>query len=285
MTQIANTEQAEYWSGPSGETWVTKQTFFDALLAPVLELLLEHTKPKTGQHILDLGCGTGTSLLALAGRVGVNGQVTGVDVSTPMLRMAKSRVDAAGVTHVNCIEADAQIFDFDTMNVDQVVSRFGVMFFENPFVAFRNIAKALKPGGKISFVTWAGMQDNPWFRMPIEQAKARVGAPPPPDPRAPGPMAFSEQGYVTDVLAQAGLIDIAAYTSDLLLTPKGSRADVAEFAGREGPASRILREMGGTDEDAKAVMAGLYDAFSGFETPDGIRVPAKLNMFTACATD
>ncbi|MEL7258245.1 MAG: class I SAM-dependent methyltransferase, partial [Pseudomonadota bacterium] len=221
MSDIANKDQAEYWSGPSGEKWVQKQSMFDALMTPVLETLLARADVKSGQRILDVGCGTGASLLQLASVVGPSGHVTGVDVSTPMLAMARARIETAELDNVTYIEADAQVSDFGSMAVDHIVSRFGIMFFEDPYAAFANIATALAPGGKITFITWAGLPENPWFRLPIEFAKTRVGSPPPPDPRAPGPMAFSEQDYVKDILNQAGLRDVTAETVRLNLTPLG----------------------------------------------------------------
>lgn len=283
MREIVNTEQAEFWGGAMGQSWVRKQAFFDALLAPVLELLLSHSPVKPGQTVLDVGCGTGASLLALADRVGTEGHITGLDVSTPMLGMAKDRVASFG--QVSCIEADAQVYDLSGMAADHVMSRFGVMFFEDPYAAFVNLASALKPGGQMTFVTWCAYADNPWFLYPMEAAKAVVGAPPPPDPKAPGPMAFADQNYVSEILVGAGLTNLRAKEHDILLTPTGSRKYVADFAGSEGPAARILRELNATEEDAIKVGQKLYDAFAEFETPQGLLVPAKLNVFTATAAD
>jgi len=283
VSEIANTDQAAYWSGPSGEKWVHKQAMFDALMTPVLEALLVKSDVKTGQRVLDVGCGTGASLLALSEAVGPSGHVTGIDVSTPMLSMAWNRVAHAGLRNVTCIEADAQVFDFSTTAADHIVSRFGVMFFEDPYAAFANIATALVSRGKVTFITWAGLAENPWFRLPIEFAKARVGAPQPSDPRAPGPMAFSEPDYVTDILSRSGLNNAAAETLRLSLTPAGSLSEVADFAGREGPASRIVNDMGGSEADVEAIVADLKAAMADFETDSGIRIPAKLNLFTASA--
>ncbi|MEL7256808.1 MAG: ubiquinone biosynthesis protein UbiE, partial [Pseudomonadota bacterium] len=176
-------------------------------------------------------------------------------------------------------------YNFGSMAVDQIVSRFGVMFFEDPYAAFANIAKALAQGGKMTFITWAGLPENPWFRLPIEFAKARVGSPPPPDPRAPGPMAFSEQDYVADILIQAGFQNVSAETVRPNLTPMGTLSDVADFAGREGPASRIVNDMGGTEDDVSAIVSDLENAMRDFDTSDGVRIPAKLNLFSASAVD
>lgn len=284
MTEIVNVDQAEFWGGDFGDAWVAKQAFFDALLQPALDLVLIEAAPKAGQKVLDVGCGTGASLLALAELVGPSGDVTGVDVSPPMLGMAQERVAEAGLQTVSTTLADAQVHPVAEMAADLVISRFGVMFFEDPYAAFANLATALRPGGTMCFVTWDGPRDNPWFSMPAAAARSLVGDPPKADLRAPGPMAFTERDYVTDILEQAGLQDITARSVATYLTPIGSVAEVAGFAASEGPASRILRDMGGTDADAVRVAEILTEQFEAFQTEDGVRVPAQFNIFRATAS-
>ncbi|MEM8773921.1 MAG: class I SAM-dependent methyltransferase [Pseudomonadota bacterium] len=281
MDHIVNTDQAEFWSGDPGQAWVSKQPFFDALLSPALDLLYEIAELRTGEQIVDIGCGTGTSLLESAKQVGETGHVTGVDVSTPMLAMALERVKAAGLSNVDCIEADAQIYDMSEFQADHVISRFGVMFFDAPHAAFANIATALKPRGRLSFICWATLRSNPWFQLPAAIAKDVVGAPPPPDPRAPGPMAFAEQSYIQDILNASGFRDIEMQEVSVELTPLGSCEEVATFAATEGPAMRIVREMGGTEEHTSTIRTRLIDSFEQFSTPEGMRVPALFNVVKA----
>lgn len=282
--QIANLEQANHWSGPSGETWVARQPFFDALMAPVLDLLIDRAGLRAGARVIDIGCGTGASLLAAARAVGPAGHVTGLDVSAPMLDLARQRVAGAGRRQVDCLLEDAQVHPFPPGAADHVISRFGVMFFADPVAAFANIATGLRPAGRLHFVCWAGLPRNPWFRDPIEAAKAVVGAPPPGDPRAPGPMAFSEMGYVTDILRAAGLREIAIETVEIDLTPPGALADVVSFAASDGPAGRLVREQGGTEADIAAIEARLTEKMAVYDTPHGLRVPALLHVVSARAT-
>ncbi|MGK7651131.1 class I SAM-dependent methyltransferase [Roseovarius sp. B08] len=204
MSGIVNTEQAEHWSGKAGEVWVREQAMFDGLMAPVLDLLLDRAGLQASDRVVDIGCGTGAALIAAAQIVGEGGHVTGLDVSGPMLELARQRLGAEGVGNATCVLADAQVHPFGDMAADHVVSRFGVMFFDDPVAAFANLRTALKPDRRMTFVCWAGMEVNPWFRIPAEAAKSVVGAPPPQDARAPGPMAFSEADYVRDVLESAG---------------------------------------------------------------------------------
>lgn len=284
MSGIANTEQADHWSGKAGEVWVREQAMFDGLMAPVLDLLLDRAGLRAGDKVVDIGCGTGAGLIAEAKIVGEAGHVTGLDVSGPMLDLARQRLDAEGVANATCVLADAQVHPFGDMAADHLVSRFGVMFFADPVAAFANMRGALKPGGRMTFVCWAGMAGNPWFRVPAEAAKSVVGAPAPQDPRAPGPMAFSEADYVRNILDTAGFDGIGLTTEEITLTPIGDLEQNATFASREGPAGRIVKDMGGGREEYAAVAEKLRDALKGFEAPDGaLRVPGRVHVVSASA--
>lgn len=282
MSEIANVEQAGFWT-ERAKAWVEKQPFFDALLAPALDLVLDRASLTPGARVIDIGCGTGASLLAAAARVGPAGHVTGVDVSQPMIDLARRRVGEAGLAHVDCVLGDAQVHAFAPGSADHVISRFGVMFFEDPIAAFANIATVLKPGGRLTFVTWAGMADNPWFRDPASAAKSVVGAPPPPDPRAPGPMAFSETGYIEDILSASGFdaIDITTVSPDL--TPPGSLEEVVRFAANEGPVNRILEEMGGSEADREVIYQRLLEVMAPYQTGSKVLVPSRLHVVSARA--
>ncbi|WP_428514608.1 class I SAM-dependent methyltransferase [Roseovarius sp.] len=284
MSGIVNTEQAEHWSGKAGEVWVREQAMFDGLMAPVLELLLDRAGLQAGDRVVDIGCGTGAGLIAEAKIVGEAGHVTGLDVSAPMLDLARQRLDAEGVANATCVLADAQVHPFGDMAADHLVSRFGVMFFADPVAAFANMRGALKPDGRMTFVCWAGMDGNPWFRVPAEAAKAVVGAPPPQDPRAPGPMAFSDADYVRGILESAGFDGIGLTTEEITLTPIGDLEQNATFASREGPAGRIVKDMGGGREEYAAVAQRLREALKEFETPDGaLRIPGRVHVVSATA--
>jgi len=177
-----NADQVAFWNSPAGEKWVRNQAEMDMTLAPLTEMLLARAAPAPGQRVLDVGCGTGTTVLQLAGAVGPGGHVQGLDVSEPMLALARQRVAAAGAGNVDLVLDDAQTFAFDAGSRDLVFSRFGVMFFADPPAAFANLRRALVPGGRLVFVCWADLADNPWFKVPRDAAIARLG-PVPPTPR------------------------------------------------------------------------------------------------------
>ena len=128
----------------------------------------------------------------------------GIDLSHPMLGLARARAQADGVANLALEIADGQSHAFEPGAVDLLQSRFGVMFFENPMAAFANLLTALRPGGRLGFVCWGGLADNPWFYIPRTAAIRHLGEPEAMPPRAPGPMAFADAGYVTEILSGAG---------------------------------------------------------------------------------
>ena len=162
----ANADQAEYWNGPRGAQWVRLQEELDQRLAPLLHLLLDPAIIRPDQRVLDVGCGTGASLLSISPLVGPGGRVTGIDIAAPLLVRARERLSERAVRNVELIEADAQTHSFGRTRYDAIVSRFGVMFFSDPVAAFANLRRALAPDGRLAFVCWAPLEDNPWFRRP-----------------------------------------------------------------------------------------------------------------------
>ena len=281
MSEGPNRDQAEFWSSESGNKWVENATVLDAAMAPALDAVLEAAALQPGERVLDIGCGTGASTLAAAAAVGPDGRVTGADISPVMLEGARKRAAEARCATVDFVVADAQTHGFEPGAFDAMISRFGVMFFADSVAAFANMAKAMRPGGRMHFVCWSGLQENPWFSLPRQVAIDRLGAPEPADPRAPGPMAFAERDYVTGILERAGLAEVSSQEVSVDLTPLGSVEQVAKFAAHVGPASRILKEKEGTAEDAKVIVEALSEKMQAFATPDGVRVPATLNLYSA----
>lgn len=281
MSEGPNRDQAEFWSSESGNKWVENAAVLDAAMAPALDCVLEAAALQPGERVLDIGCGTGASTLAAAAAVGPDSRVTGADISPVMLEGARKRAAEAGCVTVDFVVADAQTHGFEPGAFDAMISRFGVMFFADSVAAFANMAKAMRPGGRMHFVCWSGLQENPWFSLPRQVAIDRLGATEPADPRAPGPMAFAEQDYVTGILERAGLAEVSSQEVSVDLTPLGSVEEVAKFAAHVGPASRILKEKEGTAEDARVIVEALSEKMQAFATPDGVRVPATLNLYSA----
>lgn len=277
----ANTAQAEFWASGSGYQWIVQETLMDALLSGVLTRVLHHADLQPGEHVLDIGCGTGASCLAAAILVGSAGHVTGVDIAAQLLDRAGIRAKEAGLHNTTFVLADAQTHPFAPASVDVIISRFGVMFFEDPVAAFANMAKALKPGGRLVFAAWAPAALVPWFSIPVGAVIARFGKPAPSDPNAPGPMAFQDADRVTAMMHAAGLANARCLSETVDLTPSGTLADAVAFAARVGPAARILAEFSATDADTAAIEAEVGKQLAVYDTPVGLRMPAGINLYCA----
>ena len=276
-----NAGQRAFWNGPQGQSWVANQAALDALHTGGTELLLTEAAARPGARLLDIGCGAGATTLAFARAVGPAGSVTGVDISEPLLGLARARAEAEDVANATFLHADAAHHRFDPGSVDQVVSRFGLMFFANPPAALATIGAALRPGGAIVFVTWAGLAENPWFALPLAAAVARLGPPEPGDPDAPGPMAFRDIGRITGILGAAGFAEAEGEVHAVDLHLPGGLDAACALALRIGAASRLIRDKGGDEGDAAAIAADLRVRLAPFVSVDGIRVPAAVNVFRA----
>jgi ubiquinone/menaquinone biosynthesis C-methylase UbiE len=204
---MVNAGMLEYWNGDPGRFWAAKAERFDAILAPFGRRLLAAAGIQHGERVLDVGCGNGTVSLKAARAAGPEGSVTGLDLSAPMLEVARRRADEEGLP-VQFVQGDGQTTSFDG-SFDIVVSRFGVMFFDDPAAAFANLAKAVRPGGRLCFVCWQEMLANEWIAVLALAMVPHVGIPELPDAGAPGPFAFADAARTQAFLASAGWSETA----------------------------------------------------------------------------
>jgi SAM-dependent methyltransferase len=238
----SNQDQIEYWNGAAGERWASHQAVIDRALQPFGEAALDRLRPSAGERILDVGCGAGESVLAIARRLERSGEVVGIDASRPLLRRACEW--AQHLVNVSFIEGDAATYDF-TRRFNAQFSRFGVMFFSDPVAAFQNLRRGLDPGGRLSFVCWQGLEENAWCSIPLAAARSLIEvAPPLPAPGAPGPFAFADPRHIKRILSTAGFsqIDVASFHAPVILSHEGLDAGV-EFTLRVGPVSRLMVEQ------------------------------------------
>jgi SAM-dependent methyltransferase len=241
---VSNTEQFEYWNGEAGHRWADDDETMARLLQPISTALLDHAALAKFQNALDVGCGGGSQSLMLAQRLGEGARVLGVDISEPMLAVARRKADtpATGRASLEFLQADAATHAFSPGSFDLVFSRFGVMFFDDPTSAFVNLRTALRPGGKLAFCCWQAMKDNEWVRIPLQAALQHLPPPEPPAPEAPGPFAFAAAARVTAILQSAGFTE--ANLQPLAVSLRISQASGLPEAVRElariGPVSRLL---------------------------------------------
>ncbi len=205
----ASVDQIEFWNGEVGAAWVRHQDNIDQMIQPLGQSVLAAAAIKPGETVLDIGCGCGATTIEIAQRIGSLGSVTGIDISKAMLSRASSR--AASVSNGASIKfkrSDVARRKFKKRSFDLAFSRFGVMFFPDPMKAFRNIRRALKPGGRLAFVCWQDMKKSQFFAVPALAASPFLEAVEEADPRAPGPFAFADRDYVENILSESGFIDI-----------------------------------------------------------------------------
>jgi SAM-dependent methyltransferase len=248
---MSNDEQIAYWNGPAAESWVREQEDLDRVLVHFSDALLARAAARPAERVLDVGCGCGATTVMLARSVGNEGRVIGVDVSRPMLE--KARMRAAGMGQVELLLTDASTYATPAP-VDLVFSRFGVMFFADPGTAFAHLAAQLRPGGRMVFVCWRPLVENPWAMVPFEAARAVLPPMPPADPAAPGPFALSGRTRLEGVLAAARLEDvrIEPLDADMVLAEKGLD-EAVRMAMHTGPTARHAREL---DDAGRAEVAG-----------------------------
>lgn len=274
-----NSDQRDFWSDDAGQIWVDQRKTMDTALAPVLDAVLEWSALSTGETVTDVGCGAGTSSFKAAEQVGTTGHVSGADISTTLIAEARRR--GAGHPNVDFALCDAATEDFTDKRCDILLSRFGVMFFANSEDAFANMAKALKPKGRMVFATWGAIPENPYFTLPARVSKSVFGPRDKTDPDAPGPFALRDIDVVTGILNKAALTNITAEATQMDITPPGSAEDVAALMCQIGPAQSALSHFDADEAQRRKLMEALIDALDPFITPDGIRIPALINLFSA----
>ena len=204
---LANVDQAASWDGLDGDYWRRNEAAYNTMLRAYSARLLTAASLKPGEWALDVGCGCGDSSCAAA-RAVAPGPVLGVDLSAGMLNRARERARDEGLDNLRFEQADAQVHPFGEEKFDVILSRFGVMFFADPTAAFRNLAESLRRGGRMTLLTWRGVQHNEWIRE-IRGALADGPTKIPP-PCAPGPLGLSDPDAVKPILGNAGLNDASA---------------------------------------------------------------------------
>ena len=243
---MPNSDQIACWNGDMAANWVEHNALMEAMLAPVGERILDTLLLPATARALDVGCGCGHPTLSLAQRIGPDGSVIGIDVSAPMLALAEELAvqDTADRAEVTFLEADAQTHAFKPESLEIVFSRFGVMFFDDPVAAFRNIHNALTVNGQLAFCCWQPRAVNPFMTMPAMAALELLPAPPEMPPRTPGPFAFAEADYVEAILTEAGFKDIAItpISHPLVFGSGLSVEEIVERLVKIGPIAQMVRE-------------------------------------------
>jgi len=282
FTDDRNAKEIAYWNGPGGERWVSHQRMQDALLAPVAERLMERAAARAGEFVLDIGCGAGTTSIALARQVAPTGRVLGVDVSAPLLERARQHAPAG--LPVEFALGDATVYPFEPDRADVLFSRFGVMFFREPARSFTNMRGGLRSGGRVVFACWREPRENPWMMTPLQAVYKHVPKMPPVGPEDPGPFAFAAEERVRRILNGAGFADVAMEPHNLAMDIAIGRGLDAAVDGslQIGPASRALQ--GHPPAVVDAAKASIREALSPFVKGPSVLLQGSIWIVTARAS-
>lgn len=266
----ANAAMAEYWNGPVGERWARRIPDFERNMASITASVLPFATAKPGERVLDIGCGTGTTTMALARAVQPGGTATGIDISQVMLAKARERAGEAELG-IEYIEADASAHPF-APRYDLLFSRFGVMFFADPVAGFANMRHALKPGGRIAFVCWRAFAENVWALEPYKAAQHLLPPQEPSDPHAPGPFAFADGERVKSILTRAGFRDARAEKLETAMNMGPDTDHAAKEALLVGPLARAATGL--PDDQREKIHAVVMKRMEEFLGPNGVTPPA-----------
>lgn len=275
----ANHEQSTAWNGASGRAWVEIQGLLDHMFMPFEKLLQEEVAAAGPvERPLDVGCGTGSTTLALARLLGAQAHCLGVDISAPMIALARQRAATTGLS-TDFVCADAQTQAFEPASFDMLVSRFGVMFFEDPVQAFANMRLAAKPGAALSVIAWRSAADNAFMTTAERAAAPLLPNLPVRQPGTPGQFAFADETRVASVLAQSGWAGIDIQPIDVICTLP--ERDLVRYLSWLGPVGALLQQA---DEATRhKVIAAVRPAFEPFVQGDEVRYTAACWMIRARA--
>ncbi|MDC0766916.1 class I SAM-dependent methyltransferase [Streptomyces sp. HD] len=259
VTHGTDDEQATRWNGRAGHAWVDAQAVLDQTLKPYEGPLVEAAAAESGGRVLDVGCGTGGTTLAVARRLGPAGHCVGVDISEPMIAAARARAERAG-TPASFIRADAAEHPFEPAAFDAVISRFGVMFFDDPVRAFTNLRRAARDGAGLRFIAWRGPAENPFMTTAERAAAPLLPSLPARRSDGPGQFAFADSEKVHRILEESGWsgIDIRPIDVECTLPER----ELVGYFTRLGPLGQVLPD---TDEQARArIVETVRAAFDPF---------------------
>ncbi|MEZ5404407.1 MAG: class I SAM-dependent methyltransferase [Bryobacteraceae bacterium] len=226
-------DQARLWNGDAGRAWVDLQESLDRLWKPFEETLAGAAP--AGCRVLDVGCGTGATTLAAARRAG--GGATGIDISEPMLEAARTKAERDGIA-ARFLCGNAQEYPFEAGTFDRILSRFGVMFFEDPVRAFANLRRAAAEGAVLVAIAWRGAEENPFMTVAERTAAPLLPDLPPREPDAPGQFAFADAERVRGILERSGWVGIEIEPIDIdCCLPE---PELVHYFTRLGPVGRVL---------------------------------------------
>jgi SAM-dependent methyltransferase len=276
MMSTARDEQTKRWNNAAGHAWVEMQAVLDQMYAPLETLLAETVAAVSPARVLDVGCGAGTTTFAVARRSAPKDGCVGVDISEPMIAAARARAQRERLD-VTFICANAQEHAFDPASVDMLISRFGVMFFDDPVRAFANLHRASRNGAELRCIAWRSAVENPFMTTAERVAAPFLPNLPPREPDAPGQFAFANAERVHGILKESGWTGIDIQPLDVVCT--FPEKDLVRYLTRLGPVGLALQDA--DDNVRSRVVETVRPAFDPFVHGADVRFVGACWMLSA----
>ena len=276
---IINDEQYEFWNKGIGQKWVKEDDSINERFTILTKEFFSRAKIKKNDRVLDIGCGGGITSFEASKLAGRDGYVLGADISEILLNLAKNNF--SNIKNLEFKYCDVQDYNFEKNFFNTVISRFGVMFFENPIVAFKNIYNSIQDDGSLHFVSWANVLENEFFTAAANIIIKHLNREFPKVTRAPGPFAFSETKYVKQILNASGFKDIKVnkvYTS--LSTNDDAEKD-GELLFNIGLAGKILSEENLSEQELANIKDKIIEMSQNRRVNGKITYKACLNFVSA----
>jgi SAM-dependent methyltransferase len=278
VTHQTDDEQTRLWNGVAGRAWVEAQELLDQMFKPFEDLLVEAVSAGSGGRVLDVGCGTGSTTLAVARLLGAKGRCIGIDISDPMIAAARARAERES-TPASFIRANAQLHAFEPASFDMIISRFGVMFFDDPVRAFANLRSAARHDAEFRFVAWRSAAENPFMTTAERATAPLLPNLPARRPEAPGQFAFADRRRVSSILEESGWAEIDIQPIDVACTLP--EKELVRYLTRLGPVGLILQEA--DDRTRTQVIETVRAAFEPYVHGAEVRYTAACWMVSARA--
>ena len=283
-----NEEATEAWSGVLFDRFVEYRDLIVRGLADHGEVAMSAYPPKTGDRVLDIGCGFGDTTQRLAELVGPDGEAVGVDVSEPFVEASIAEATESRVESVTFRVGDVQVMDLDGP-YDYVFSRMGIMFFANPVAAMRNVRRAMTPGARLVGVVWRRKLDNPWVQRAESVVERYLEEPEESDEPTcgPGPFSMADADTITEQLTIAGFEGISLRRCDLPIKIGNDLDHAVRFNMALGPAAEVIRLVGHEAEEIRPKLeAEIREVLADYDRGhDGVLAPASTWIVNATAPD
>jgi SAM-dependent methyltransferase len=261
---------------PSGwETWHdTNARCMQAVVERVCELIA----PASGEHLLDVACGTGLPALALAERVGPQGSVLATDVSPDMVAAAERVAQRHGAKNITFRPMSAEALAVPDASFDAVTCCFGLMFSPDPPKAARELWRTLRPGGRVAVTVWDEPAKNPLFTTTFGPLRARVPAPPP-DPRAPSMFGLADRGALERLFGDAGFEEVRVEPLPFVAPLESVEVHWRMFSEMAPPLKAAVQSL--PPAEVEALRAAVADAVAPYVENGRVALPAAAIVVSA----